>query len=279
MSKDFILTTHQKDILRITSFGNENLGSAPCVILVHGFKGFKDWGFGPYIGNYFAEKGYFVLTFNFSHNGVGDSLTEFVELDKFAENTFSLEVSELSQLIDAYLAGFFGDAKEQKIGLLGHSRGGGISLLTAGQKPEVNAVAVWASVANFDRYSERQKEKWRRVGKFEVLNTRTNQVMRLNISLLEDLEKNGEDLLNIEKSVKELNRPLFIAQGEQDLAVSIDEAQKLYDWSDKSKTELYLIPAAGHTFDVKHPFEGSNPKFEKLLQKTLNFYKNNLNRG
>ncbi len=273
MRKDFRLTTTRNDVLRVTSYGDDNLKNAPCIIFVHGFKGFKDWGFGPYLGEYLADNGFFVLTFNFSHNGVGDSLTEFTELDKFAENTFSLEIDELSEVISAYTGNYFGKRDNSKIGLLGHSRGGAIALLTAKLKPEVDAVAVWASVAKLDRYSERQKEKWRKEGVFKVLNTRTNQVMKLNLSLLEDIDKHKDDYLSIENAVKNLNRPLLIAHGKQDLAVPFDEAEMIYDWSNKNKTELYSIDAAGHTFDIKHPFEGTNPKFDKLITKTEKFFK------
>ncbi len=277
MSEDFILTTTQNNELRISAFGRERINSAPCIILVHGFKGFKDWGSFPYVAKYFANEGYFVLTFNFSHNGVGESLTEFTELDKFSENTFSLEISELSELVHAYKNGFFGKISNNEIGLIGHSRGGAISILTASKLNEINAVAIWASVADFDRYSNRQKEEWRKKGKFEVLNTRTKQVMALNVSLLEDLEKNKNSLLNIEKAVKNLNRPLFIAHGEQDLSVKIKEAEMIYNWSDKNRTIFYRIPSTGHTFNMKHPFDGSNPVFEDLLKETKIFFNTNLN--
>ena len=276
VSKDFVFDTTQGNKLKVTVFGNENIKQSPCIILVHGFKGFKDWGFCPYIGRYFGDRDFFVITFNFSHNGIGSNLTEFTELDKFAENTFSLEISELSELIDAYTDNFFGETNNKQIGLLGHSRGGGISILTAKQKNDINAVAVWASVSSFDRYSERQKEAWREKGVFEVLNTRTNQVMRLNVSLLSDLEKNKNGLLNIENAVENLNKPLFIAHGEQDLAVPIKEAETIYDWSNKEMTEFIRIPSTGHTFDAKHPFESSNNKLDFLLNKTEKFFKNNL---
>jgi uncharacterized protein len=279
MSKDFVLTTSRSDKLRITAFGDNNLSSSPCLILVHGFKGFKDWGFFPYAGNFFADKGYFVLTFNFSHNGVGESLKVFDELDKFAENTFSLEVNELSELIDNYFHNYFGKTTNKRLGLIGHSRGGAIAILTAFRKKSVDAVAVWASVSKLDRYSRRQKEEWKKKGWFEVLNTRTNQIMKLNISLLEDTEKNKNDFLNIEQSVRNFDRPFLIAHGEQDLAVKVEEAGQLFSWADPLKTELFKIKATGHTFDIKHPFEGSNPKFDALLNKTEEFFKQNLLEG
>jgi len=277
MSNNFVFSTTRNDSLKITAYGIDNINNAPCLILVHGFKGFKDWGFGPFIGKFLSDKGFFVLTFNFSHNGIGDNPIEFTELDKFAENTFSLEIEELSQLIDAYLNGFFGKTENKKIGLIGHSRGGAISILTAKQKNEINALAVWSSVSTFDRYSDRQKENWRKKGAFEVINSRTKQVMRLNISLLDDLEKHKNDILNIEKGIKELNRPFLIVHGEQDLAVPLKEGEKLYEWSNKELTKFVKIPAAGHTFDVAHPFQGTNSKFDKVLNNTLEFFKENFN--
>ncbi|MGE5438438.1 MAG: alpha/beta hydrolase family protein [Bacteroidota bacterium] len=264
------------DTIRITGYGLENISSRACLIFVHGFKGFKDWGFGPYLARYFAEKGLCVLTFNFSHNGIGENPLEFSEMDKFAANTYSREVRELSAIIDAYKTGYFGAVESPKSVLLGHSRGGAIALLTAALRPEVKAVALWASISRLDRYSKRQKKEWREKGFMEVKNQRTGQVMRLNSSLLDDIEENSSDLLNIKKAVETLGRPLLIAHGEQDLAVPIREGEELYSWSDKSKTELFKLYAVGHTFGIKHPFEGSNEKFERLLNKTYDFINTNV---
>jgi pimeloyl-ACP methyl ester carboxylesterase len=277
MSKEFILNIQNNNVLRITAFGIENINSAPCLIFVHGFKGFKDWGFGPYVGDYYSKKGFFVLTFNFSHNGVGESLTEFVELNKFAENTFSIEVDELKELILAYDFGFFGDSSNKGIGLIGHSRGGAISLLVGSESDDVKAVCAWSTVSDFDRYTARQKDEWKKRGYLDVLNTRTKQRMRMNVTLLEDIENNKEGSLSIEQALKNMNKPLLIIQGKNDLAVPAKEAEKLYDWSNKDLTELHIIPATGHTFDIKHPFEGSNKKFDTVLKKTHNFFKTNLN--
>ena len=277
MNKEFVLITKKSEKLRITSYGYENLESAACLIFVHGFKGFKDWGFWPYTGNYFAERGFFVLTFNFSHNGVGDSLTEFTELDKFAKNTFSLELEELNELIDAYLNNFFGKKSNKLIGIIGHSRGGGESLIISSRRKEIASTVLWASVANFDRYTERQAKEWRKNGLFEVLNSRTNQMMRLNVSLLEDIEENKNDLLNLEKAANNLSKPLLIIHGEQDLSVKIEEGEQIYNWSNKEITEFYKIKATGHTFDVTHPFEESNPKFDFVLEKSLDFFNKHLN--
>jgi pimeloyl-ACP methyl ester carboxylesterase len=183
----------------------------------------------------------------------------------------------LNEIIDAYLNNFFGGKSNSKLGIVGHSRGGGDSLLVGSRRNEIGAVVLWASVANFNRYSDRQAKEWREKSVFEVLNTRTNQMMKLNVSLLEDLEKNKGGLLNLEQAAKNMNKPMLIIHGEQDLAVKVNEAEQIYNWSEKNLTELFKISATGHTFDVAHPFEGSNPKLELLLEKTFQFFNKNLN--
>ena len=277
MSDNFILNTQKNNVLNISTYGLELINKAPCLILVHGFKGFKDWGFFPYTGEYFSKNGFFVLSFNFSHNGVGEILTEFTELDKFAENTLSLEQSELNEIITAYCNGFFGQISDKGIGLLGHSRGGAVALLCANDRDEAKAVSTWSAVSNFNRYTERQKSEWKKNGYFEIINSRTKQVMRLNDSLLEDIELNKNDGLNIENAVRKLNKQLLIAQGEIDLTVPMKEGESIYLWSEKDQTELFIVKSAGHTFDIVHPFEGSNKNFDSLLNKTNQFFKKYLN--
>jgi dienelactone hydrolase len=257
--------------IKLSIYSPKTKINGKTIILVHGFKGFKDWGFGPYTANFFAENGFFVLSFNFSHNGIGENLTEFTEFEKFASNTFSREIRELNEIIDSIRNGNYEIPGDTSIYLLGHSRGGGISLLTTPNRDDISGIAAWASVATFDRYSERQKIEWRKKGVFEVMNMRTKQVFKLNVTLLDDLEINSEKL-NIENAVKNLGKPLLIIHGEQDLAVPIKEAEKIFNWADKSKTEFHKISAAGHTFDVVHPFEGSNPKFAEVLNLTKIFF-------
>lgn len=277
MNKDYTFSASDGEKLRITTYLNKSLFFGKTLVFVHGFKGFKDWGFGPYLGEYFTNKGFLVITFNFSHNGVGENKTEFTELEKFANNTFSREVRELNEIISAFRNDFFEVKGNTPLGLIGHSRGGAISLLAASKRNDVDAIVTWAAISKIDRYSKRQNQEWRKKGFFEILNTRTNQMMRLDVGLLDDIENNSNSTLNIENALKNLNRPLLIAHGEQDLAVPISEAEQLYKWSDKSRTEFYKLFSTGHTFDIVHPFKGSSEKFEKLLDKTTNFFVNNLN--
>lgn len=276
MRENYSYTTSSGNVISITCYGNENISNNSCIIITHGFKGFKDWGYFPYTAEYLSELGYFVITFNFSHNGIGSNKLEFTELEKFAKNTFSLEIEELSEVVKALKEDYFGKVNNPKIGLLGHSRGGAIALLTALNLNSITAVVTWSSVSSLDRYSERQKIEWRKKGYFAVMNSRTKQEMRLNVSLLNDLEENADDKLNITAAVANLGVPLLIAHGKEDLAVKFQEAEELYKHSDKSITELFPIENTGHTFGCVHPFVGPNEKFDNLLIKTGQFFKSKM---
>jgi len=277
MKKDFNFVTSKNNLIRGTIFYNNNPEKLPCVFIIHGFKGFKDWGYVPFFSQELADNGFFVVTFNFSHNGIGDNMFEFTELDKFANNTISLEVSELDELIEFYNSGGFGfDGKKNSIGLIGHSRGGAIALIQIKESIEnhnnsnIKALALWGTIATFERYTDHQIEYWRKQGYLEVINTRTNQVMRLNKVLLEDFELNKERF-NLLNCISEINIPILIVHGEQDLTVQLNEAYQLYNASNKDLTELVVIPSAGHTFNIVHPYEGSNPQFEQVKARTIDF--------
>ncbi len=257
--------------------GKRSSEKLPLVIFTHGFKGFKDWGGFPYMMERIASAGFIAASFNFSHNGVSHRLPkDFVRLDLFADNTLSLELEELGFVIDH----LFDNSENynilrNRIGLIGHSRGGGISLIKASYDDRIKCLITLASVSTFDRYTDQHKKIWRKQGHFETLNTRTNQLMRLNVALLDDLEKN-QSRLDILSSAKRLNKPYLIVHGKEDLSVKYEEAEYIYRNSNNKYTRLFPVENTGHTFGVVHPFAGTTPAFEKVIDKAVEFLTMNL---
>src|SRR2546423_263552 len=96
--KEFILYSREGEKLRADLRFEENGIQKPVILFLHGFKGFKNWGPYPAVCEKIAGAGFISIAFNFSHNGVGDDLMNFTEPDRFAENTFSLELDELSDV-------------------------------------------------------------------------------------------------------------------------------------------------------------------------------------
>src|ERR1700730_164100 len=97
----------------------------PVVVCVHGFKGFKDWGFWPETARRLSEAGYCVVRFNFAHSGVGEDLQSFGEPELFESGTYSAERADRRALIAPTEGGGLPSAERMdvsRIGLLGHSR-------------------------------------------------------------------------------------------------------------------------------------------------------------
>jgi acetyl esterase/lipase len=272
------ITGTEGNIIDTDVFFPENSNEVhSLVIFSHGFNGFKDWGGFPYMLEKISASGFTAASFNFSFNGVDkEHPSEFTRLDLFAKNTFSKELEDLQRVINY----FYDNADKynidkNRIVLIGHSRGGGIAILEASYDSRVKALVTLASVCTFDRYSGEHKKNWKEKGFFEVTNSRTKQVLRMNSTLLDDLENNSEKL-NILNAFKKMNKPALLIHGKEDLSVRFEEAEKLYDVSGKNLTELFEIPNTGHTFGTTEPFAGTTPAFEKVIGKTIEFFKENL---
>jgi pimeloyl-ACP methyl ester carboxylesterase len=248
----------------------------PLLIFCHGFKGFKDWGCFPYMLDKIAGENIFTVSFNFSLNGVDnekDNPIDFERLDDFARNTFSEELDDLGCVID------FLEKEKDKYNynfdtliLAGHSRGGGIAILKTAEDNRIKKLVTLASVAEFNRYGEETKRMWKERGFIEALNTRTKQKMRMNVSLLEDLEKNYLRL-DIAKAMRKTGVPVLIIHGSEDMAVEKSEAETLYELCRKEKAILIILEKTGHTFGAVHPFAGTTAHLENVIEEIINFSK------
>ena len=152
----FVLERPDVPSLTGTVHRNEDTTRRPVVVLVHGFKGFKDWGFFPYLADRLAQAGHVAIRVNFSLNGIGDEPGEFTRLDLFEQNSISQEMDDLNFLLDVLHREELREAgriDRYRLGLVGHSRGGAVSLLVAAQNTTVSALATWSAVERW-RYTE-----------------------------------------------------------------------------------------------------------------------------
>jgi hypothetical protein len=79
----------------------------PAVVVVHGFKGFKDWGMFPPFSERLARAGFTAVTPNLSGSGVDDQ-GDFVYPERFGHNTFSAELEDLRRVIEVLIRGELG---------------------------------------------------------------------------------------------------------------------------------------------------------------------------
>jgi dienelactone hydrolase len=272
MKYNFLINSKSGNRIELDLYTESQFEARPAVVLVHGFKGFKDWGFFPTAAEYFARMGFHAFVLNFSHNGITSGTDIFNELEKFAKNTLSLEIDELKEVSSFIISSEFCNFSG-KLFIIGHSRGGGDVLLASPDIKNLVATSVWASIAFVDRYTEHQKNEWKQKGYIEFLNARTGQKMRLNYSYLDDVLANKEGALSIEKAIRRTSVPILAVHGEVDLTVSFKESEQIISFSKNEESEIFIIPQTGHTFNMVHPSKGLTSQFESVLSKTEKFFR------
>ena len=241
--------------------------SHPAVVVVHGFKGFKDWGMFPHLTERLARAGFTAVGFNLSGSGVDDD-GEFSLPDRFGHNTFSAELHDLSQVVDSLMRGELGVAPPSGLGLVGHSRGGGIAALHTSRDSRVRALVTWAAISRVERWSTDHRAEWRATGYTDIQNARTGQILPLYPDVLDDIEQNAETL-DIEGAARRIKVPWLIIHGTQDESVGFSEAESLKASSSRPKARLLPIEGGGHTFGATHPWRSSTPQLEAVFDATL----------
>ena len=245
-----------------------------AVVVCHGFKGFRRWGFFPWLGERLAAAGFTSAVLDFSMNGVGDDPVEFGRLDLFERNTYSRELADLAQV-----AGELRERTgERALGLLGHSRAAVDVLVHAAEDPDVAAVVTWNGVGRALRFSERQLAQWQRDGRLEFTNARTGQRMAMDVGFVRDARKQGARL-DLARIAATLSTPHLILHARDDLAVPVEESIELQAGrEDPARCRRIEIGAGGHTFGAVHPFAGAPPPLEEALEHTLAWFGEHLDR-
>jgi pimeloyl-ACP methyl ester carboxylesterase len=252
-------------------------GRRPAVLLCHGFKGFMEWGFFPYLATLLAERGYVAVRFNVSGAGLRPGEDRVSDPGAFRADTHGRELAEVLAVLDVLGEGGEpfapGRIDGARLGLFGHSRGGGNALLAAARRPErVRALVTWAAVATFDRYTPEQKAAWRRDGELPVVNARTGQQLALGLGLLEDLEADP-GALDLLAAAGRRTAPWLIVHGTADETVPAEEGQRLAAATTDRPSDLLFIPEADHTFGARHPFTGPNPWLIQALNATQGWFR------
>ena len=249
----------------------------PTVVVCHGFKGFMEWGFWPSLATLLAERGFLVVRFNLTGSGMQPGDETVTGLEAFRRDTYRSEREELLAVLGSLEAIAPGRVDTGRIALLGHSRGGAEALLAAAHpdwRDRIRALVTWGAIAEVDRFTPEQKERWRRDGELPVVNSRTGQLLFLGPGLLAELEGERPDL-DLEAAARARRAPWLIVHGTEDDAVPVADGHRLAAAAADPK-ELVLIPGGGHTFNVGHPFKGPSPQLIQTLNATQRFLRANV---
>lgn len=250
----------------------------PVILFIHGFKGFKDAMHFNVMADKIANSGFVYVKMNVSHNGTTPSHPlDFVDLEAFANNNFSIELDDMNTVIDWITGTSIGLAEDNvntdELYLIGHSRGGSVSVLKACEDSRVKKLVTWAAVPDLEAFWPKPfLEEWKKKGTQYIKNVRTKQEMPIHYQMVKDFEQNSERF-DISKQLEVFDRPFLAIHGSADETVPV-RALDLFK-SYNANIQTAIIDQATHTFGGKHPWESDElPEHSQLLaSKTIIFFK------
>lgn len=227
----------------------------PVLIISHGFRGHKDWGFWPSIAERFASNGFYTIRYDFSRISANrDGLDEQVIA---SASTVSQELADLSKLVSNLLnleLPFVHEADVSQIALLGHSRSGGSSIIYASEHEEIGAVAVWNG-GRFPNHAEKVKE---------------GTASLIERAVHEDLSAN-EERYDVIRAFAALKIAALLVQGDQDNEGLLAQNKKLREAAPSQ--HFASIAGGDHTFGILEEYENSTVQLEQAWNETLRFLK------
>lgn len=256
-------------------FGDTHLPDAGppkgVVVVCHGFKGYKDYGFLPALAQAAADWGFIAHRFNFSHSGMTNRLETFERPDLFAKDTWGKQIHDLMTVAGADAGGRLPGNEAHHGALpvfwLGHSRGGVTVLLTAGRVfaglaggyagPRPSGLITLAAPSGAQWLDESQRRVLRRQGYLESPSARTGQALRIGTEWLEEMEGDAA-AFDVHSAIRKTSCPILIVHGEQDATVPVEAAYELVQAAG-SKAQMRVIAGASHTFNAVNPMPPGSP--------------------
>ena len=237
----------------------------PWAMLLHGFKGYMDWGFFPLLARGLAEGGLTTIRFNNSGSGVGEDLEYYSDPKAFEKDTYSRQLEDYALVRSAVEAGEFGPLDPSRGILIGHSRGGGMGLIHAADH-DYRGVITWSAISDGAFFDDKIVARWRADGFLEIPNTRTGDLMRMGLDAVHDFEQNRARL-DILAAARRVQAPTLVIHGAADETVPHLCAHQIAEALPNGR--IHVIEGANHTFQAKHPLEDVPPALGQALALTL----------
>lgn len=211
----------------------------PMIIICSGFAGSKCGKNRLFVrlAEHLASLGMGVLRFDY--RGCGDSE------GNFQDQSFEDYVSDALACLN-YVENHLNTDKT-RIGFLGRSLGGAISIIAAVRSKKIKSLALWAPLFS----SEPWKRLWQIHKTGSTSNEEQKKVQRFSNSMPSSVFLKEFFELNMENEIKKLDRiPLLHIEAKKDEIVS-EEHTVLYRKTreNSNKTKFLSLPTSNHDFD------------------------------
>ena len=272
MNRKEISLTHENGVID-GIYLNTGINS-PLVIIVNGHNGFYNYGMFPYLQETLALHNISSYSFNFSHGGIKGGADYFEDLINYEKNCMRLEVEDVMCVLYSLLQGKF--EKHTGLYLLAHSLGG-VPLIFSAKKALdeniiIDGIVLVSTVKQLNFWPEEMVNEWKQNKVYYKKNNRTKQMLPQGEEFLNEvLQSNSK--WNVGTEIKKLTQPILILHGENDEAIPGEHARSLFEWIQpvNKKSFLKIIPGATHTYNTKHPFEGTTAQLDEMINYVVMF--------
>lgn len=143
----------------------------------------------------------------------------------------------------------------ERIGLLGYSKGGMLSLLIASQDPSVKGVVAYYPLADFEEWLDLNKYSFPKSLWFRGV--RSYVLKELRVPTWDEALKTLRVASPIHQAER-IQAPVLLIHGEKDLTAPLSQVQRLCrKMRDAGRNcELFVIPRAGHVFNFLDEEQG-----------------------
>jgi uncharacterized protein len=214
-------------------------GTVKMAVLCHGFLSSKSSSTNKALTRLLIDQG--IGTFCFDFFGQGESEGPFEQI------TTSLGVEQAQAAIDLVKQKGY-----RRIGLMGSSFGGLVSILTASQRTDLSCLALKCPVVDFAEelrleFGDEEISRWKATDTIPTIMSGPDRI-RLRYTFYEDaLHQIAYD------PARSINAPTIIVQGDKDEHVPLHQSQQLYD-ALRVKKHLEMLPGADHQFTKGEDF-------------------------
>ena len=273
MDKQKLFFKHPEGIVEgiyLNAGKNSNL-----VIIVNGHNGFYNYGMFPYIQEKLFSGGISSYSFNFSHGGVKGDSDYFEDLQGYEQNCMRLETADVVSIFNEQNNLI---ENHSKIILFAHSLGGVPALHAAknliDDNKKIDGIILVSTVKTLNFWPSEMLKEWSSAGVLYRKNNRTKQDLPQGFELLQEVMASEREW-NVERVIRALDLPILIVVGSADESVSPEHGRSLYEWIKETNrnSTFRIIEGASHTYNTKHPFEGTSPQLEELIEITTTWIK------
>lgn len=229
------------------------------VLLCHGFKGYKDYGFFPPLAAALAAAGLIAHRFNFSHSGMTANPATFERPDLFERDTWSKQIADVVALAAAIKSRALPGA-DLPLVLFGHSRGGITALLAAMELGDaVDGLITAAAPHRACTLDDDQKARLRKSGRLVSPSARTGQDLCIGADWLAEIEAHP-DRFDPVRATSRLRCRHLVIHGRDDTTVPWTAAHAIHDAPGTGPHRtLEILDRAGHTFNAPNPMPPDAP--------------------